>query len=177
MTLNYCHLPVGGIDSGCSSMLWTGDISLGLPSTCSSNGARQPCRLAKAVQISLAEKELQLCKRKNFNIIPNYEPQNLHHDSLSHGFSLVLERHHGVTRSGERPVTILQDSFNSILIIIFILYDLLRLFKSLPQVVNCNHFYYLCHISYISYISHIRKSVAAMKEIVRCNEKVLDWEF
>lgn len=110
-------------------MLWTGDISLGLPSTCSSNGVRKPCRLAKAMQISLAGKEMLLCKRKNFNIVQNYEPQDLHHDSLSRGFPLVLERHHGVTRSRERPVTILQDSLNSILIIIFISHDLLRLFK------------------------------------------------
>lgn len=66
VTLNYCHLLVAGTASGCSSILWTGDI-LGLPSTCPSNKARQPCRLAKPKQIILTGREVLLCKRKNFN--------------------------------------------------------------------------------------------------------------
>ena len=78
--LNYCHLHVAGIASGCSSILWTGDI-LGLPSTCPSNKARQPCRLTKAMQIVLTGKEMLRCKRKNFNIIQNYELRNIAQDS------------------------------------------------------------------------------------------------
>lgn len=83
-------------------------------------------------------------------------------------------KHHWVIRNRERPVTILQYSGYYFYRIWFIK----AVQKSLPQEVNCNHFYYLCHISYISYISHIRKSVAAMKETVWCNKKnILDWEF
>lgn len=88
--LNYCHLHVAGIASGCSSILWTGDI-VGLPSTCPSNKARQPCRLAKAMQIILTGKEMLLCKRKNFNITQNYEPQNVAQDSWDCEYSLLLE--------------------------------------------------------------------------------------
>jgi len=88
--LNYCHLHVAGIASGCSSILWTGDI-LGLPSTCPSNKARQPCRLAKAMQIILTGKEMLLCKKKNFNITQNYEPQNVAQDSWGCEYSLLLQ--------------------------------------------------------------------------------------
>ena len=90
MILNYCHLHVAGIASGCSSILWTGDI-LGLPSTCPSNKARQPCRLAKAMQIILTGKEMLLCKKKNFNITQNYEPQNVAQDSWGCEYSLLLQ--------------------------------------------------------------------------------------
>ena len=68
VTLNHCHLFVAGTPSGSSSILWTGDV-LGLPSTCPSNKARQPCRLAKAKRIILTGREMLLCKRKNFNFI------------------------------------------------------------------------------------------------------------
>lgn len=91
VTLNYCHLPVGGIASGCFAVFWTSDTSLGLPSTCPSDGAGHPCRLAKAMQISLTEKEMPLCKRENFNIVQNSEPQNLHRDSSGCEHPLLLK--------------------------------------------------------------------------------------
>lgn len=47
-------------------------------------------QISKGHEISLAGKEMLLCKRKNFNIIQNYEAQYLHHGSLGHGYPLPL---------------------------------------------------------------------------------------
>lgn len=105
------------VASGCSSTLWTGDI-LGLPSTCLSNKVRQPCRLAKAIRIPLAGKEMLLCKRKNFNVLPNYESQNLPRTPEAVDTHCSWRRHCWVISSRERPVPISQDSLESVLIII-----------------------------------------------------------
>lgn len=80
-------------------------------------------------------------------------------------------------RSRERPVAILQDSLKSVLIIIFISYGSLRLFKTVFHERGTVIIFISCATSHTSCISHIRKSVLTGKRQFDAMKKILDWEF
>ena len=150
------------VASGCSSTLWTGDI-LGLPSTCLSNKVRQPCRLAKAIRTPLAGKEMLLCKRKNFNVLPNYESQNLPRTPEAVDTHCSWRRHCWVISSRK-------GRYQSRRIVWKVFWSLLSYSEESSTRGELQSFLLAIPHLLRSLCFTIRKSVATVKMIVRCNE-------